>query len=367
MDLKKVGILTFHTALNYGAVLQTYALQQFLLGLNINNQIINYRCEFIDNNYKPFFISDGKIINAVVRGVLFGRTIQLKRRKFNEFVEKYLNLTQPYYSSEEIEKVRDKYWFFISGSDQVWSPIAAGFDPVYFLPFAKDAQKYSYAASIGTNNLTDQQLNEYRKRLKGFRFLSVREDSARKLLAVLEDGREVFVHVDPTLLLKREKWNQLCGEIPNNIPNNYLLLFNVEKPIMDVAFAKKIAKERGLCVVYINERTVKKDKDIIYLEGLSPDVFLSLFAKAKIVVTNSFHGTVFSVIFQKEFYVEIENKKQRNVRIEDLLKELKIYKADINEYDLIKDRKIDWAVVSDILECKREDAKKYFMKIVECM
>ena len=365
MDSKKVGILTFHTALNYGAVLQAFALQNFLSKLNIRNEIINYRCPFIDKNYKPFFISDGKIINAVIRGILFGRTIQIKRKNFDEFIEHYLDVTQPYYSSEEIEKDRNKYSFFISGSDQVWSPIAAGFDPVYFLPFAMDNQKYSYAASIGTDKLSDEQLNEYKKRLKGFQFLSVRENSAQKILEGLDDKRKVFVHADPTLLLGRENWDQLCGKIPDNMPNDYLLLFNVEKPIMDVDFAKKIANERGLNVVYINERTVKKDKNIIYLEGLSPDVFLSLFANAKIVVTNSFHGTVFSVIFQKEFYVEIENKKQRNVRIEDMLKELEIEGSDINECDLSKGRKIDWECVAQILERKRTDAAQYFTKIVE--
>lgn len=365
MDSKKVGILTFHTALNYGAFLQTFALQHFLSRLNIHNEIINYRCPFIDKNYSPFFISDGKIINAVTRGILFGRTIRIKRRNFNKFIAQYLDMTQPYYSSEEIEQDRNKYSFFVSGSDQVWSPIAAGFDPVYFLPFANDNQKYSYAASIGTDKLSDEQLDEYRKRLKGFQFLSVRENSAQKILAGLDSDREVFVHADPTLLLGRENWDQLCGEIPDHIPSDYLLLFNVEKPIWDVYFAKKIANERGLKVVYINERTIKKDKDIIYLEGLSPDVFLRLFANAKIVVTNSFHGTVFSIIFQKEFYVEIENKKQRNVRIEDLLKELEICRADINEYDLRKDRKIDWECVSRILERKRADAAQYFIKIVE--
>lgn len=365
--MKKVGILTFHTALNYGAVLQTYALQQFLSELNIDNEVINYRCSFIDKNYSPFFISDGKIINAVIRGIVFGHTIREKRRKFNEFVEQHLTTTRPYYSAEDIKEVRDGYSFFISGSDQVWSPIAAGFDPVYFLPFAKDTQKYSYAASIGTDKLSNEQLDEYKKRLKGFRFLSVREYSAQKLLGNLDVDREVFVHVDPTLLLGRENWNQLCGKMPDNIPDDYLLLFNVEKPIKDVNFAKKIAKERGLSVVYINERTLKKDKDVIYLEGLSPDTFLTLFANAKIVVTNSFHGTVFSIIFQKEFYVEIENKKQRNVRVQNLLNELKIYKSDINECDETKDAKIDWNYVSQILECKRADATQYFIKIAECI
>ena len=98
---------------------------------------------------------------------------------------------------------------------------------------------------------------------------------------------------------------------------------------------------------------------------LGPKEFLYYMDNAEFIVTNSFHGTVFSVIFQKEFYVEIENKKQRNVRIEDMLKELEIGGSDINKCDLSKDRKIDWEYVSQILECKRIDAAQYFTKIVE--
>ena len=363
--MKKIGIITFHTALNYGAVMQTYALQQFLEKKGICTEIIDYRSPFIDKCYRPFFISNRKILNSLVRGILFGRIIKNKRTVFEQFSKCYLHLSRKYLSSDEIEKDRDDYSFFISGSDQVWSTISAGFDPVYFLPFAKNEQKISYAASIGTNSLSDAQCLEYKKRLNGFSCLSVRETSAVDLLQKLDPHRKIYVHIDPTLLLQKDSWFSLLSGLPVGIPENYLLLFNVENPISDIAFAKSLANKRKLKIVYINDRTVLKDRNIIYVEAPPPDIFLTLFANANIVVTNSFHGTVFSIIFQKEFYVELENKKQKNIRIENLLKELEITGKDINDLKNQRSAEINWTRVYNILHKKQKEASDYFDDIVK--
>lgn len=364
--MKKIGIITFHTALNYGAVLQTYALQQFLDEKGIHTQIIDYRCPFIDKCYSPFFISDGKILNSLARGIAFGRVIHKKRVAFNRFINQYLHLSRKYLNFDDIEEDREEYSFFISGSDQVWSPISAGFDPVYFLPFARNEQKVSYAASIGTNTISDEQSAEYKKRLNGFACLSVREGSAVNLLQGLDPGREIYVHADPTLLLREECWHKLICKLPDNIPERYVLIFNVEKPLSNVLFAKKVAQEKNLKIVYINDRTLRKDKDITYVETPSPDVFLSLFANANMIVTNSFHGTVFSIIFQKEFFVELENRKQRNIRVENLLKELQIMGRDIdsNDYSDFSFSEICWDRISCILQKKRKEASDYFDKVL---
>lgn len=362
---KKVGIVTFHTALNYGAIMQSYALQHFLYEKGIDNEIIDYRCPFIEKCYSPFFVSDGKVLNSLIRGVMFGHTIRRKHVVFKRFIDTHLQLSQEFQDRDSIQRVRDNYSYFISGSDQVWSPISAGFDPVYFLPFAKDEQKISYAASIGTNSLSDEQFLEYKNRLEGFSCLSVREGTAKDVLRRLDPEREIFVHVDPTLLLCKESWYNLLGSLPDNIPAEYLLIFNVEKPISDVEFAKRKAKEMGLSVVYINDRTLRKDKDIIYVEAPAPDVFLTLFANAKAVVTNSFHGTVFSIVFHKNFFVELDNKKQRNIRVENLLQELNIKHREITNEDIGKTEKIDWEYASQVLQVKRSEASDYFDKVLK--
>lgn len=127
-----------------------------------------------------------------------------------------------------------------------------------------------------------------------------------------------------------------------------------------------MAQEKKLKIVYINDRTLRKDKDITYVEAPSPDVFLSLFANANMIVTNSFHGTVFSIIFQKEFFVELENRKQRNIRVENLLKELQIMGRDIdsNDYSDFSFPEICWDRISCILQKKRKEASDYFDKVL---
>lgn len=357
--MKRVGVVTFHTALNYGAVMQTYALQTFLNTIDIENVVIDYKSDFIQKCYLPFFVADGKVFNALVRGFFFGKNIRKRQKGFSEFIKNYLYCSKSYYTSDEIENDREEYSFFISGSDQVWSPISAGFDPVYFLPFARDEQKVSYAASIGSTELNEDVKQELFNRLKGFRVLSVREESAKKLLMGADAQREIYVHPDPTLLIPQEHWLKIATDPV--VKEDYLLIFNVEKPIHDIAYAKKLATQKNIKVVYINDRTVRKASDITYIEAPSPDEFLSLFANAKAIVTNSFHGTVFSIIFKKEFYVELDNKKQRNIRVEGLLEQLEIPTRDISEKQDFAE--INWDNVERILQQKRKNVEEYFYEM----
>ncbi len=354
--MKKVGIVTFHTALNYGAIMQTYALQTFLDTIGIENTVVDYKSDFIQKCYRPFFVADGKVLNALVRGICFGKNIRKRQKGFAEFTKNHLCCSKSYYTSDEIKVDREEYSFFISGSDQVWSPISAGFDPVYFLPFARDEQKISYAASIGSTELNTDIKKELFSRLKGFRVLSVREESAKKLLMDADVHREIYVHPDPTLLIPQEQWLKIASDPV--VKENYVLVFNVEKPIHDIAYAKKLAAEKNMKVVYLNDRTVRKDPDITYIEAPSPDEFLSLFANARAIVTNSFHGAVFSIVFQKEFYVELDNRKQRNIRVEGLLAQLEIPTRNISENQGTAE--INWDNVERILCEKRKNVEEYF-------
>lgn len=361
MKNKKVGIVTFHTALNYGAVLQTYALQAFLKKMNIENEIINYDCPFIKKCYSPFFIANKNLINSIVRGILFNKKISKKRKNFDLFLKKNIDLSKRYTAIDEMKKDANNYKYFISGSDQVWSPISANFDEFYFLPFAEDNQKFSYAASIGSGKLSEEEQSVMKRRLKGFDCISVREESAKELLKNLVETPDITVNVDPTLLLEKEAWEEV---VEKNKKGKYLLIFNVEKPIYDVEFAKKIAKEKGLKIIYINDRTIIKDKEIEYIEAPTPDEFITLFANADTIVTNSFHGTVFSIIFEKDFFVEFNNKKNRNIRSESLLKKLGIGNREIiNVSNNNSFENISWDKVKEKLEIERERSKQYIDKI----
>lgn len=239
--MSKIGIMTFHTALNYGAVFQTYALEKILMDMGHDVKVIDYRCPYTDKIYKPFYVSDGKYLNALVRGILFGRIIKKKRIRFNKFLENRIRLSQPIENINLLNEITDEYDYFISGSDQVWSPISAGFDKAYFLPFATDEKKLSYAASIGATNVSDKIISELKNRLSGFSCLSVREQSAKNMLEANGVDRPIYVHPDPTLLLQESDWQELCDE--RAIKEDYILIFNVEKPIKDIEFAKKYANK----------------------------------------------------------------------------------------------------------------------------
>lgn len=358
--MSKIGIMTFHTALNYGAVFQTYALQKFLIDMGYDVKVIDYRCPYTDKIYRPFYVSDGKYLNAIVRGVLFGGVIKKKRIRFNEFLQNRISLSKSIENTELLNTVSDEYDYFISGSDQVWSPISAGFDIAYFLPFAENEKKISYAASIGATNISDDIISEIKSRLNGFSCLSVREESAKNMLISNGVDKQIYVHIDPTFLLQKSDWDMLSSE--REIKEDYVLIFNVEKPIRNIDFAKKYAAENKLKVIYINDRTVKKDPSITYIEAPTPEQFLSLFKYANLIVTNSFHGTAFSLIFKKDFCVELNNQKQFNVRVQGLLEELKIHNRTIDDY--CENNNIDWLSVDSIIDKKRKDTTDYFNKVL---
>ena len=165
------------------------------------------------------------------------------------------------------------------------------------------------------------------------------------------------------MLLSKNDWKELTNDNVSN--DKYLLIFNVEKQINDIEFAKELAKQKNLKLKYINDRTLIKDKNIEYIEAPTPSNFINLFANAEIVVTNSFHGTVFSIIFEKEFYVELNNKKARNIRSEALLEKLNIRNREISSTDIFNASKINWKNVEKILDIERNKSKEYIIKINE--
>jgi hypothetical protein len=363
---KKVGIITFHRALNYGAVLQAYALQQFLFGLGIENEIIDYYSKSITSCYAPFKICKGKVVRGIARGLLFFRVIQKKRKRFEQFCNEYLTLSKPCYNDLDLKELSKDYTFLLTGSDQVFSPISAGFDEAYFLTFVEDEKRYSYAASLGIKKIPKALDEVYRERLRGFQCISVREADAASLLQDYISSK-IKVHIDPTLLVTSRVWNQISHK--TGFKKSYVLMFHVEKPIVSIQFAKELAKQKGLEIIYINDRTVIRDMNIKYVVAPKVEEFLAWFREAAYIVTNSFHGTAISILFHKEFFVELENKKNRNVRVEALLQLLHIEEREINKETntSLTCKSISWNEVEGRLNHLREDAKEYMEDIVRTM
>lgn len=360
----KIGILTFHRAVNYGAVLQAYALQKAIGGLGAQAEMIDYHNRYIESCYDPYSLQGNKI-KALLKIVLLGRLRSKKNKSFAHFSEKYMNLSAAHYEdSEALKKAEPLYDAFVTGSDQVWNTDCADFDPAYFLTFVKDQnKKNSYAASFGFTTVPEGYGAEYKKRLSGYRNISVREESGKQIIKQVT-GRDVPVVLDPTLLLTEKDWSAVAARVPQK---GYILVYTVLHSDGLLDYARKLSKEKGLPVLYLNDKSFE-NRDITYIRGASPEDFLGYFRYAEYVVTNSFHGTVFSTIFKRPFASEIrvakEGKPCKNERSEQLLCSLGIPQRILSDQMDI-DAPVDWESVETKLDTMRWQSFEYLNMIVD--
>ncbi len=353
---KKVGILTFHSALSNGAALQSYALQQFLFDCGIDNEIIDYRCEYMEKNYKSLIrIAKGKELKSFVGSVVKMPNKIKSLRLSKDFQDRFMKKSKPV-TRENIESIRDDYRLFISGSDQVWSPACVGFDKTYFLDFAKPEQKFSYAASLGTAKIPQELYSEYKELLSDFRYRSMREESGKKVVESIT-GKEAQVNVDPTLLLTPEQWDKIVGE--RIIKEKYIFLFSVLKPKKMIEYAVKLGKEKNLPVYYLNDKHLPI-KGIKYVKPVAADGFVNLIKNAEYVVSNSFHASAFSIIYHKKLIMEHDTENLRNIRSEELLNKLSMKNCEIKDGLTVNpDAKVDWDKVDKFLDENRKESKEY--------
>lgn len=369
--MKRIGILTFHRAVNYGAVLQAYALQKELEELGYSPKIIDYRCRAIERQYKPFCIGiKGGILQTVknvINLLFFWRERWEKRKSFQQFLQSNMDLTPSYSNSYELTDLNDKFDLIIAGSDQVWSPICAQMDPVYFLDFVKDSQKkYSYAASFGGSKIPTDREGQYRHFLSSFKGLSVREQCSVQIIHDLLH-REAFFDLDPTLLLCCDEWMKLV--IPLCARQGYVLIYTIQKPDQLIQVAREISKSSGLKIIYLNNAGVKQrvtNRDIQFDGKASPQEYISLFQNAQYVLTNSFHGTAFSIIFQKQFLTElITLNGTRDNRVQSLLSLLGLQRRIIGENACSQiEQSVDWGAVNEKLENARQESIRHLKQMI---
>lgn len=358
---KKLGIVTFHNALSYGAILQSYALQNFLFDNNIDNEIINYTCKSMVKKYQKVFRPiQNNIITGTGYNLLTAPGIIKEKKTRDSFIKKHLVLSQKY-NSKTIKDAKDNYRAFITGSDQVWSPTCVDFDPVYFLTFADSRQKYSYAASIATKKIPENLESEFKSRLSDFQHYSLREPSGITIINNLL-GKNGDVHIDPTLLLTKERWDSLASEKIVNEP--YIFLFTVLKPYKLIDYAIKLHKETGYKIIYLNKLQAKKYCGVEYMDPVTADKFISLIKNAEYVCTNSFHGSAFSIIYNKNFVCETKTSYSENIRSKEFMTKIGLENRILNE-DLSNDinTKSNWDYVEDILQQEREKSRLYLTSI----
>lgn len=350
-----VGILTFHRAINYGAVLQTYALQRALKKLKIDSEVIDYRTDNIEALYNPWSF------RSIVKLQFYPAF--LKRKRFFEFLDKRINMSESINDEGMLKTIESDYDTFITGSDQVWCKKCANTETAFFLDFVKDPyKKKSYAASIGNAELDEALVVKFRELLDDYDEVSVRERSAQNLLERGVFDKGIHVHVDPTLLLDSEKWDKVRKKKVEKKP--YILVYTVLGQYRLLDEARKLSDKTGLPIIYLNDKVLKREKGLRYRMAVSPEEFVGYFAEAEYVLTNSFHGTAFSIIYKRQFKVEIEAVGRRNIRSEELLKKLELEDRELNEDGVVSiDDVIGWDVVDKRLEEERKKSYDYLQRI----
>lgn len=376
--MKKIGILTFHRACNYGAVLQCYALNKTLEQLGGSPTTIDYFPSYFRTRYYPTL--EAFSIWHIKSWLRHKKIVELKEtrnRKFEQFAEKELNLHPgTAHNLQELQEIiqNSDIRTWISGSDQVWSDTCAKFDPAFFLHLELPANsaKYSYAASFGFNQLPEQLQVEYKKRLEGYKHYSVREKSGVDIIKQLQLGNAAE-HCDPTLLLKADDWQKIASEPKQTEP--YILIYHVKKPDLLLKKAAELRKATGLNVVYLSSyfshttisgKQYKKYRYTPVMES-SPQDFVTLFANAKYVITNSFHGTVFSILFHKNFWSQLHLTDGKvNERVKNLLDKVSITNRWIvDESTPLQENAIDWESVDRRVDAMRTQAKSYLSDIIQ--
>ncbi|MCK9154891.1 MAG: polysaccharide pyruvyl transferase family protein [Paludibacteraceae bacterium] len=284
----KIGILTFHIACNYGAVLQCYALQEYFKSLGHEAYVIDYRNKFMVDVYRPIRHT---LKYSILRFCL--RTYKerkLRRNLFNDFIEEHLNLLplQDGCIPSELD-------LYVHGSDQIWNPkLLGGYDFIYFGVYnvKEGAKRISYAASFSNKNLNQHDSSSFSEGLRHLDGISLREKSLVDVIYSLTE-KSISCVVDPTILAGRSVFDKFVSNL-DPIQEKYVLVYLIGPGAKALQAAKRISEEKNL-----------KIKIIGYSGGgeiVSVPEFIYYFKYASYVVCTSFHATVFSILFKKNFY-----------------------------------------------------------------
>lgn len=336
--MKKVGIITIVNANNYGAELQAFATFRKLQLMGYNAEIINYLYykdwRYIDSKMSRSFNSmsiKGKIIyfakyrvaSFVLNKILplICKDVKQRIANFNSFHQHNTRFSKLYKSMKDLYTDTPIYDVYMVGSDQVWNPNASSSIEPYFLTFAPhSALTVSYASSFGVSKIENNSIaNRIKLGLSSIKTISVRESSGVNLVKELT-GRTAQLVCDPTLLLNKSEWTMFMKPV-SNMPQRYVLIYQLSESDAIVKLATRIGKQEQIPVYRICKRAfkVKKDKGVVNILNAGPSEFLSLITNASFIITNSFHGTAFSINFDVPFYTVVSAKKKNNNRMESLL------------------------------------------------
>ena len=365
--MKKVAIITLNGYLNYGNRLQNYALQRFLetlssevypetvwyekIKLKLKENVMRYvniRDYIFNKHGFREFINSGKYIFSIIREYNF--------KKFND---KYINSVFDYKIKDDLN---DRYDYFVAGSDQIWNPYYADLKNE-FLQFADRRKRITYAASFGVSEIKPDKVDIVKKGLEGIDYISVREQVGAKIVKDLT-GRDVPVLVDPTLLLTAEEWENVMERPAWYRDKKYILTY----------FLSDMPDKVKVDIIKLSELYKLKIIDLANNENIdyfcsSPSEFLYLIKNCSLMYTDSFHGTVFSILNRKPFVTSArQSSMNMDSRIDTLLSMFGLESRKIskeNDYKIDNPMEIEYLDVEAILDRERQRSKEFLCKALK--
>lgn len=361
--MKTVGIMTFHMAFNHGAMLQAYALSKKIELMGAKAEIIDYRLPFIDRYHHKDLLNDlwkkdGMIgiLKYIVR-ILRGNYSDPAWRKFYNFMTKRLPLSVQIVN-ENFSLV--SYNCYIVGSDQVWNgDLTGGIQPCYFLDFVPESsKKIAYAASSGGDDFGAYDITCIKNWLKDFETIGIREDRLTNYVKE-QLGLQAKTVLDPTLILGKDEWMKLVHKVSYE---KYVLIYTFDEKNYIYEKAREYAKKYNLKIITLAYEKKNIGEDIIQLLGQGPEDFISYIYYAEAVFTSSFHGTAFSIIFERQFYCFPHPKYHE--RTDNLLMIAGLLDRYVFEGDELDNTEIQYDNVNKIMQFAIKDSEDFLKRAI---
>ena len=353
----KIGIISLNGYNNYGNIFQRYALRNYIEKFNVEVDTLWHDADnFLPRTWKWDM---KKYIKYILNWEGFRNEMSssfyweiIRQSRIRMFSQRNVPLKR---IERDIKIINNQYDYFIVGSDQVWNPMRCDISANDFLNFATASKRIAYAASFGVSSLPEQSVKKFKSWLEDMNTISVREQAGAKIVKELI-GKKVSVHVDPTLLLEADAWAEL-EEVPAWYDGKpYICTYFLgERP----AAVDEIAVKSGLPIINI------LDKDVFDHYITSPEEFLWLIHHASLVYTDSFHGTVFSILFERPFVVcdRLEaGACNMSSRINTLLRIFRLenrYANAENNYHILDPFKMDYPDLAPIFARERQRSYDY--------
>jgi hypothetical protein len=374
---QKVALISPHHDPNYGTMLQAYALAKAIENLGFCAEYVSYSKVIRKNLFEKilyYAIHPLKVVNRFRNKKrkktlddfsFFGTPEFIDTiRKFEKFYQDYIPHSLIIYNPKTIKNISG-YSKYVVGSDQTWSPNLHTSESINLLDFVKDnTLKNAYAPSLGTTNVPEWFQNIIKEKLSGFANLSCREKTNCSLIEKLT-GQKVNHVLDPTLLLTTEQWNKVAQNV--DMPDKYVLCYILGEKKCISDFAEMLGKKKNIPVYYLVTRPIYLEKQN-YLTGIGPTQLISLIKGANYVITDSFHGTIFSINYNRNFYCFAKRKEETglndNSRLLEVLKDFDVLKRFKSDGDMELEEDMVFDKINEILYKRRLESTNYLNHII---